>query len=50
MSNPHVRLFRRIGVACLLLLAGMLVSPLSYAAPQPQYGPPYSANSTSGSA
>ncbi|QNH23137.1 RHS repeat protein [Xanthomonas sp. GW] len=50
MSNPHVRISRRIGVACLWLLAGMLVSPLSYAAPQPQYGPPYSANSTSGSA
>jgi len=50
MSNPHVRLSRRIGVACLLLLASMLVSPLSYAAPQTQYGPPYSANSPSGSA
>ena len=48
MSNPHVRLSRRIDVACLLLLAGMLASPLSYAAPQRQYGPPYTTQSAYG--
>ncbi|WP_369977410.1 DUF6531 domain-containing protein [Xanthomonas bundabergensis] len=48
MPNPRVRLFRRIGVACLLLLAGVLSVPSSFAVtPQRQYGPPYSAGSVS---
>ncbi|QNH12664.1 DUF6531 domain-containing protein [Xanthomonas sp. SI] len=48
MSNPHVRLSRRIGMACLLLLVGMLVAPLSQATPQHQYGPPYTTSSSHG--
>ncbi|QSQ39481.1 hypothetical protein RMA73_00730 [Xanthomonas translucens pv. translucens] len=49
MSNPLVTLARRADVLCLLLLVGMLVSPLSQATPRTQYGPPYTADSTSGS-
>ncbi|WP_241094202.1 RHS repeat-associated core domain-containing protein [Xanthomonas bonasiae] len=44
MSNPHVRLSRRIGVACLLFLAG---SAINLATAKTYYGPPYSAGSKS---
>jgi RHS repeat-associated protein len=48
MPNPHVRPFRRVGGVCLLLLAGILASPLSPATPQTQYGPPYTTSSSHG--